>query len=175
MPLTPAAKRQVVEEFHEIATGAQSAVAADYTGMTVSQMTDFRSKARESGVHVQVVKNTLAKLAFTGTDLECLNESLVGPLILLLSGDDPGAPARLVKDFAKENQKPVAKAVALSGSLYGAEDLDRISKLPTLDEARAQLLGTLQAPASKLVRTLAEPAGKTVRLLAAYRDSQQEG
>jgi large subunit ribosomal protein L10 len=166
-------KKALVAEVNEVATDALSAVAADYRGMTVEQMTEFRAKARGEGVYVRVVKNTLAKRAIDGTEFECLADSLTGPIILAFSKDDPGAAARIVKDFAKTCEQLVTQAVAIGGMAYPASDLDRLAKLPTLDQARGQLLGLLQAPASKFVRTIAEPQAKFVRLLAAYRDQQQ--
>jgi large subunit ribosomal protein L10 len=166
-------KKALVAEVNEVAANALSGIAADYRGMTVAQMTEFRTKARGEGVYVRVVKNTLAKLAIDGTEFECLADSLVGPIILAFSKDDPGAAARVVKDFAKGCEELVTKAVAIGGAAYPASDLDRLAKLPTLDQARAQLLGLLQAPAGKFVRTIAEPQAKFVRLLAAYRDQQQ--
>jgi len=172
MSLTLQQKQAVVSEVREVAATAQAAVAAEYVGLTVTQMTQLRAKARETGVYVRVVKNTLARRAFDGTDFECLKDSLTGPLLLVFSGDDPGAGARLVRDFAKDNQKLVPKAVAFAGELRPASDLALLANLPTLDEARAKLLSIFQAPQTKLVRTLAEPAGQFVRVLAAYRDKQ---
>ena len=166
-------KQALVAEVKEVASSALSAVAADYRGMTVAQMTEFRVKARGEGVYVRVVKNTLAKRAIDGTDFECLADSISGPIILAFSQDDPGAAARVVKDFAKTCEDLVTQAVAIGGDVYPAGDLDRLASLPTLDQARAQLLGLLQAPASKFVRTIAEPQAKFVRLLAAYRDHQE--
>ena len=166
-------KRALVAEVNEVAGSALSAIAADYRGMTVAEMTDLRAKARVEGVYVRVVKNTLAKRAIDGTEFECLADSLTGPTILAFSKDDPGAAARLVKDFAKDCERLVTQAVAIGGAAYPASDLERLAKLPTLDQARAQLLGLLQAPAGKFVRTIAEPHAKFVRLLAAYKDKQQ--
>ena len=166
-------KQALVAEVKEVASSALSAVAADYRGMTVAQMTEFRVKARSEGVYVRVVKNTLAKRAIDGTDFECLADSISGPIILAFSKEDPGAAARVVKDFAKTCEDLVTQAVAIGGDVYPAGDLDRLASLPTLDQARAQLLGLLQAPASKFVRTIAEPQAKFVRLLAAYRDHQE--
>ncbi len=166
-------KKALVAEVNEVAASALSAIAADYRGMTVAQMTEFRAKARNEGVYVRVVKNTLARRAVDGTEFECLSDSLKGPIILAFSQEDPGAAARVVKDFAKECEELVTQAVAIGGELYPASDLDRLAKLPTLDQARAQLLGLLQAPAGKFVRTIAEPQAKFVRLLAAYRDQQE--
>jgi len=166
-------KKALVAEVKEVATDALSAIAADYRGMTVEQMTEFRVKARNENVYVRVVKNTLAKRAVDGTEFECLADSITGPIILAFSRDDPGAAARIVKDFAKTCEQLVTQAVAIGGTAYPASDLDRLAKLPTLDQARGQLLGLLQAPAGKFVRTIAEPQAKFVRLLAAYRDQQQ--
>jgi large subunit ribosomal protein L10 len=160
-------KQALVEEVNAIAASALSAIAAEYRGMSVAQITDLRAKARSQGVYVRVVKNTLAKRAVEGTEFACLRESLKGPLILAFSREDPGAAARVFKDFAKGNDKLVTKAVAIGGVLYGPADLDRLASLPTLDQARAILLGVLQAPAVKLVRTLAEPPALVARVLAA--------
>ena len=160
-------KQALVEEVNAIAASALSAIAAEYRGMSVAQITDLRAKARSQGVYVRVVKNTLAKRAVEGTEFACLRETLKGPLILAFSREDPGAAARVFKDFAKGNDKLVTKAVAIGGVLYGPADLDRLASLPTLDQARAILLGVLQAPAVKLVRTLAEPPALVARVLAA--------
>ncbi|MCE7903654.1 MAG: 50S ribosomal protein L10 [Gammaproteobacteria bacterium PRO9] len=160
-------KKALVEEVSAIAASAQSAVAAEYRGLTVSQITELRAKARSQGVYVRVVKNTLAKRAIEGTEFACLKEALKGPLILAFSREDPGAAARVVKDFAKANEKLVTRAVAIGGTAYGPDDLERLASLPTLDQARAMLLGLLQASGTKLVRTLAEPAALLARVLAA--------
>ena len=173
MSLTLEQKKSVVAEVSEVAANAESAIAAEYLGLSVAQMTELRSKARDKGVYVRVVKNSLARRAIDGTDFECLNDSLKGPLLLVFSSDDPGAGARIVKDFAKDNAQLVTKAIAFAGQLRPAEDLNLLASMPTLDEARAQLLSVMKAPQTKLVRTLAEPAGQFVRVLAAYRDSGQ--
>jgi large subunit ribosomal protein L10 len=160
-------KKALVDEVSAIAATAHSAVAAEYRGMTVAQVTDLRAKARSQGVYVRVIKNTLARRAVEGTGFACLKEALKGPLILAFSREDPGAAARVVKDFARTNEKLVTKAVAIGGTLYGPADLERLASLPTLDQARAILLGVLQAPGTKLARTLAEPAALIARVLAA--------
>ncbi len=167
-------KKALIAEVNEVASAALSAVAAEYRGLTVVEMTELRQQARESGVYLRVVKNTLARRAVEGTQFECLKDSLTGPLILAFSTEDPGAAARLVKDFSKEHEKLVARLVAIGGVLYPESDLTRLANLPTLDEGRAQLLGLLIAPASKLVRLLAEPPAQLARLLGAYRDQQPE-
>ncbi|MBL8199810.1 MAG: 50S ribosomal protein L10 [Chromatiales bacterium] len=166
-------KKALVDEVSAIAATAHSAVAAEYRGMTVAQVTDLRAKARSQGVYVRVIKNTLARRAVEGTEFACLKEALKGPLILAFSREDPGAAARVVKDFAKTNEKLVTKAVAIGGTLYGPADLERLASLPTLDQARAILLGVLQAPGTKLARTLAEPAALIARVLAARGKAEE--
>jgi large subunit ribosomal protein L10 len=166
-------KKALVAEVAAVAANAQSVVAAEYRGLTVTQMTDLRTKARKSGVYLRVVKNTLARKAIAGTQFECVSKSLKGPLVLAFSKDDPGAAARLVKAFAKDNDKLVPTVVSLGGSTLAAKDLDRVASLPTLETARAMLLGVLQAPASKLVRTIAEPHTRLVRALAAVKDKRE--
>ena len=145
----------------------------EYRGLTVEQLTDLRVKAREGGVYVKVAKNTLVRRAVEGTEFECMTESLTGPLLLAFSMEDPGAAARLVKDYAKEHDLLVAKNVAIGGELYDASELDRLSKLPTYDQALAMLMGVMKAPVEKFVRTLAEPHTKMVRTFAAVRDAKQ--
>jgi large subunit ribosomal protein L10 len=165
-------KRSLVAEVNEVAATSQSAIAAEYRGLSVAQMTDFRSKARSEGVYVRVVKNTLAKRAIEGTAFECLKDALQGPLILAFSREDPGAAARIVKNFAKENENLVTKAIAIGGQLYGAGDLERLANLPTLDQARSMLLGVLMAPLNQFARTIAEPSAMLARVLAARGKSE---
>jgi large subunit ribosomal protein L10 len=166
MPLSSEAKRALVDEVSQVAASAQSAVAAEYRGLTVGEMTELRVQARQSDVYLKVVKNTLARRAVAGTDFECMQESLSGPVILAFSREDPGAAARVIKGFARDHDKLKAVAISLGGALYPAADLDRVASLPTLDEARAMLLGTVLAPMSQLVRTLAEPPAMLARTLA---------
>lgn len=173
MSLTLEQKKSVVAEVNAVAETAQAAIAAEYAGLTVAQMTNLRVRARAAGVYVKVVKNTLARRALDGTTFACLQPKLTGPLLLVFSREDPGAGARVLRDFIKENQKLVPVAIAFAGTLRGPEDLQALASMPTLDEARSQLLGIFKAPAGQLVRTLAEPAGQFVRVLAAYRDQQQ--
>lgn len=173
MSLTLAQKKAVVSEVNGIAAGAQAVIVAEYLGLSVADMTVLRANARAQGVTIRVVKNSLARRAVVGTDFECLVDSLTGPLLLVFSPNDPGVGARIVRDFAKTNNRLVTTAIAFGGSVRSPEDLDLVANMPTLDEARAQLVGTLQAPATQLVRTLVEPAGQFVRVVAAYRDQQQ--
>ncbi len=166
-------KQQIVAEVNEVAASALSAVVADYRGLTVAEMTEMRSKARESGVYLRVVRNTLAKRAVEGTEYECLDETFVGPTLIAFSQEDPGSAARLVKDYAKEHDALEVKALSIGGELISADQIDRVATLPTLDEARALLMAVMQAPVVKLARTLNEVPGKLVRTVAAIRDQKE--
>ena len=162
-------KQAMVTEVQAVAQTAHSVVAAEYRGLTVSQLTGLRAKARGAGVYMRVVKNTLARRAVAGTPYECIAGSLKGPLILAFSQEDPGAAARVVKEFAKGNNKLVPMLVALGGRMFAAADIDRVASLPTRPQALSMLLGVLQAPVTKFVRTLAEPHAKLVRTVAAVQ------
>jgi large subunit ribosomal protein L10 len=166
-------KKAIVADVAARAATAHSAIAAEYAGLTVGQMTKLRVKARETGVYLRVVKNTLARRAVADTSFACMQEALTGPLVLALSLDDPGSAARLMTEFAKENDKLVIRVVALPGQLLTAEDAKRLASLPTRDEAIAQLMGVMKAPIGKFVRTMAEPANKLARTIAAIRDQKQ--
>ena len=166
-------KKAMVAEVAEVAAVAQSVVAAEYRGLTVGQMTELRAKARVQGVYMRVVKNTLARRALAGTAFEQVGPKLKGPLVLAFSKNDPGAAARLVKDFAKANEKLVATLVSLGGQVLPGGELDRVANLPTREQALSMLLGVLKAPIQKFVATLAEPPAKLARTLAAVRDQKQ--
>ncbi len=166
-------KKALVAEVAEVAARAQSLVAAEYRGLTVGQMTELRAKARRQGVYMRVVKNTLARKALAGTSFESVGPKLKGPLVLAFSKDDPGAAARVVKDFAKAHEKLVATLVSLGGQVLPGGELEKVASLPTREQALSMLLGVLKAPMSKLVRTLAEPPAKLARTLAAVRDQKQ--
>jgi large subunit ribosomal protein L10 len=173
MPLNLEDKKALVAEVSEVASTALSVVAAEYRGLTVVQMTDLRAKARAQGVYMRVVKNTLARKALVGTMFETVGPKLKGPLVLAFSKDDPGAAARVVKDFAKGNDKLVATVVSLGGQVLSGKDIDKVASLPTRDQALSMLLGVIKAPIEKLVRSLAEPPAKLARTLAALRDLKQ--
>lgn len=166
-------KQAIVAEVNQAAKSALSAVLSDYRGLTVAEMTEMRAKARENGVYLRVIRNTLAKRAIEGTEYECLNEAFVGPTMVAFSQEDPGSAARLIKDYAKELEALEVKALAIGGELLEASQLDRVAKLPTRDEALAQLMSVMQAPVIKLARTLNEVPGKLVRTVAAVRDQKQ--
>lgn len=168
-------KKAVVAEVGAVAQEAYSLVAAEYRGLSVDEMTSLRKEARNSGVYMRVVKNSLAKRAVEGTDFECVGEALSGPLLLAFSQEDPGAAARVVKEFSKEHENLVVKAVSIGGELFPANDLDRLANLPTLEQALSMLVGVIQAPITKFVRTLAEPHAKLVRTVAAIKASKEAG
>jgi large subunit ribosomal protein L10 len=167
-------KKTLVAEVNEVASRALSAVVAEYRGLTAGRFDVLRTKARENGIYLHVIKNTLAKRAVKGTEFECLDPALVGPLVIGFSLDDPGAVGRVIKDFAKENDKLVVKALAVGGNLYGAADIDRLANLPTKEQALSMLLGVMKAPITQFVRTTAEPTAKFVRAVKAVADKQAE-
>lgn len=166
-------KKQIVSEVNEAATSALSAVLADYRGVSVSDLTSLRKAARENGVFLRVVRNTLLKRAVASTDYECLNPVLSGPTILAFSMEDPGAAARVLKDFAKGNDKFEIKALSIGGKLLGADQLDALASLPTYDQAVSMLMSVMLAPVTKLARTFNEVPTKVTRAVAAVRDQKQ--
>ena len=166
-------KKVVVAEVNAVAAKALSVVGAENRGLTVTQMTDLRAKARSEGVYVRIVKNTLARKAVAGTAFECIAPALKGPIVLAFSQDDPGAAARIVKAFAKDNDKLVTTLISLGGQLLKPTDLDRVASMPTRAQALSQLLGVLKAPIAKFVSTLAAPNVKLVRTLVAVQEAKQ--
>ena len=166
-------KKLVVEEVAAIAADAHSAIAAEYRGITVTEVTELRRVARESGVYLRVVKNTLARRAVEGTEFECMKEGMTGPLIFAFSMEDPGSAARVINDFAKEHDKLVTKLVSIGGQLYDASELKRLASLPTRDQAISMLMALMKAPVEKFVRTLAEPHAKLTRTVAAVKDQKE--
>ncbi|AMO58510.1 50S ribosomal protein L10 [Endozoicomonas montiporae] len=167
-------KKAIVAEVSEAAQSALSAVIADYRGLTVGQMTELRKQARDGGVYLKVVRNTLARRAVEGTEFECLQDVLVGPTVLAFSQEDPGAAARLMKDFAKENKELEVKALSIAGQVLGAEQIDVLAKMPTLDQARAMLMSVMIAPVTKLARTLNEFPASITRVVAAVADEKKK-
>ncbi len=163
MALNLDSKKVVVEEVAAFAAKAHSAVAAEYRGLTVTELTELRKTARETGVYLRVVKNTLAKRAVAGTEFECMQDALVGPLLLAFSMEDPGSAGRLISNFAKSHDKLITKIVAIGGKSYGGSELPRLANLPTRDQGIAMLMSVMKAPTEKFVRTL-----------AALRDQKQE-
>ncbi|MDG6779204.1 50S ribosomal protein L10 [Thiomicrorhabdus sp. zzn3] len=148
-------KKLVVEEVAGIVAEAGSIVAAEYRGLTVEQMTDLRAKAREAGVKVRVVKNTLARRAVAGTKFEDMADTFVGPLVFAFSGEELGTAARVFKDFAKGNEALVVKSLSIGEGVMDASQLNAVAALPTYDEAVAKLLFVMKEPVAKLARALA--------------------
>ena len=154
-------KKALVAEVQEAAKGALSAVVADARGVTVGKITALRKQAREAGVWMKVVRNTLVRRAVEGTEFECLNDVFVGPTLIAFSKEHPGAAARIFKDLAKENKDFELKGAAFNGA---AVNIELLASLPTYDEAIARLMSTMKEAA----------AGKLVRTIAAVRDQKQE-
>jgi len=173
MPLSLQQKQAVVAEIAEKAASAHSVVAAEYQGLTVGDLETLRQSAREQNVYLKVVKNTLARKAFEDTDYACMSDGMSGQLVYAFSEEEPGGAARVIKDFAKTNNKLVAKLVAFGGELLDPSEINRLASLPTRDQALAMLMSVMQAPVTKLVRTMNEVPGKFVRTVAAVRDSKQ--
>ncbi|MCR6497231.1 50S ribosomal protein L10 [Thermomonas sp. S9] len=164
MALNLSQKQDVVAQVAQVAATAHSLVAAEYAGTTVEQMTAMRKKARETGVFLKVVKNTLAVRAVTGTEYEVAKDSLVGPLLYAFSTEEPGAAGRLIKEFAKGNDKLQPKVVVVGGQQYPASHVEVLASLPTRDQALAML-----------ARVLAEPAAMFARAVKAVADKQGGG
>lgn len=152
MALNLSQKQEVVAELADVAAKAHSLVAAEYAGTTVGQMTAMRKKARETGVYLRVVKNTLASRAVAGTEFECVQDALVGPLLYAFSTEEPGAAGRLIKEFAKTNDKLKPQVVSMSGKLMPGSDLDKLASLPTRDQAISMFLALLMEPATRVAR-----------------------
>ena len=167
-------KQQIVSEVNQAASSALSAVLADYRGVSVEDMTALRKNARANKVYLRVVRNTLLKRAVADTEFECIQEVLVGPTILAFSQEDPGAAARVLKDFAKENDDFEIKALSVGGQLMDASQIDVLAKLPTMDQARSMLMSVMLAPVTKLARTMNEVPSKLTRAVAAVRDQKQD-
>ncbi|AOS96817.1 50S ribosomal protein L10 [Microbulbifer aggregans] len=154
-------KKAIVAEVQQAASSALSAVVADSRGVTVNDMTALRKEARDNGVWLKVVRNTLARRALAGTEYECLIEKFVGPSIIAFSNEHPGAGARILKEFAKGNDKLELKGAAFEGAVT---DVALLASLPTYDEAIAKLMSVMKEAS----------AGKLVRTIAAIRDQKEQ-
>jgi large subunit ribosomal protein L10 len=163
VPLNLEDKKSIVAEVHAVASKAFSAVAAEYRGLTVGEMTELRAKARNSGVYLRVIKNTLARRAVEGTEFECMKDGMVGPLVLAFSQEEPSSAARLIRDFAKGHEKMVVKIGSFGGKMLSPQELDKLASMPTRDQALSMLMSVMKAPVAKLARTI-----------AAVRDQKQE-
>lgn len=173
MPLNLEQKKAIVSDLAELAKVSISAIAADYRGLTVSEMTELRSSARAKGVKMRVYRNTLARRALEGTEFECLRDTLKGPIVLLFAQDEPGAAARMLQDFLKKSERLQVRALAIDGQKLGPDKLKAVASLPSRHEALASLAAVLQAPVVKFVRTLNEPVAQFVRAMGQVRDQKQ--
>ena len=166
-------KQAVVSEIAGKLATAQALIVAEYRGLDVARVTQLRAKARKSGLYLRVLKNTLARRAVKGTPFEQLSDQMIGPLMYGIA-IDPVAGAKVLADFAKENELFVIRGGAMPGSRMSDKDVKALAQLPSREELLARLLGTMQAPVARLVRTMNEVPGKFVRTLAAYRDSKEK-
>lgn len=173
MALSLEQKKKVVVEVAAVAGHAHSAIAAEYRGLSVAEMTKLRVAAREANVYLRVVPNTLAQRAVEGTEFVCMKDGLVGPLVLAFSREEPAPAARVMAGFAKENEKLRVKLIAFGGKLIAPSDIAVLATLPTREEALSRLLAVMKAPISRLARTLAEPCARLARTLAAIREQKQ--
>lgn len=173
MALNLTQKKNVVAELAEVAGSAHSLVAAEYAGLTVAQLTQLRQKARNDGVFLKVAKNTLVSRAVEGTAYDVIKDVLTGPLLYAFSKDDPGAAGRLIKDFAKANDKLKPRLVSMGGQMYPGSHVDVLASLPTRDQALSMLLSVMVQPATMLVRLLSEPASQIARVTNAVGQAKQ--
>ena len=171
MGLSLEQKQAMVSEVAAKLQGAQAVIVAEYRGLNVERVTQLRAKARKSGVYLRVLKNTLARRAVKGTPFEKLSDQMIGPLMYGIS-QDPVAGAKVLSEFAKENELFVIKAGAMPNTVMSSQDIKALAQLPSREELLSKLLGTMQGPVAKLVRTMNEVPSKFVRTLAAYRDSK---
>ena len=165
-------KKKFVKEIKAVADDSITAVVAEYRGLSVVEMTELRKHARNADVYLRVVKNTLARRALEDTKFECMKESLTGPVLLAFAKDDPGAAARVIKNFSKEHIALKAVSLSAGGELLPATDLSRLADLPTLNQARAMLLGVMISPLTKLMQAFFELPTMLVRTFSA-RGSQE--
>jgi large subunit ribosomal protein L10 len=166
-------KQAMVAEVAARLAAAQAVIVAEYRGLDVGRVTQLRAKAKKSGLYLRVLKNTLARRAVKGTPFEKLSASMVGPLMYGIAAD-PVAGAKVLSEFAKDNELFVIRGGALPNSVMSDKDIKALALLPSREELLARLMGTMQAPVAKLARTLNEVPGKFVRTLAAYRDSREK-
>jgi len=166
-------KQAMVLEVTGQLKGAQAVIIAEYRGLNVVRITQLRAKARKSGLYLRVLKNTLVRRAVQGTPFEKLSDQLVGPLMYGIS-QDPVTGAKVLSEFAKDNERFVIKAGAMPNTVMSTKDIKALALLPSRDELLAMLMGTMQAPLVKLLRTMNEVPGKFVRTLAALKDQREK-
>ena len=173
MALSKSEKEQIVKEVKEVALDTSSLVISDARGLKVSELSEIRSQAIQSGIHIQVIKNSLAKLAFEGTDFGCSDEVLFGPSLFAFSFEEPGAAAKLLKTYAKNFDELEIKALVVEGQLLDGSQIDILAKLPSKEEAYSLIANVLQAPVGKFATLLNEVPSKLARVLSAVHDNKQ--
>ena len=171
--LSKSEKEKIVGEVKEVASNASSLVISDARGLKVSELSEVRQKATQSGIHIQVIKNSLAKLAFEGTDFGCSDEVLVGPSLFAFSFEEPGAAAKLLKTYAKNFDNLDIKALVVEGQLLDGSQIDILASLPSKDEAYGLIANVLQAPVTKFATLLNEVPSKLARVLSAVHDKKK--
>lgn len=169
-----AQKREMVDQLGQIFAESGSVVIARYSGLSVAEMTDLRSRFGAAGTQFKVIKNRLAKIALENSGHGEARDMFIEPTGIAF-GSDPVAPAKVAADFAKQNQKFIIIGGFLGETMLDDGGVKALAAIPSLDELRAQLLGVLNAPASKLARTLNAPATGLATVLDAYRRKQEEG
>ena len=172
MALNREAKAMVIDDVSAQLAQAQSVILAEYRGLDVANITELRKKARDAGVYLRVLKNTLVRRSVAGTPFEMLADKMVGPLIYGIS-TDPVAAAKVMNDFAKANEVFVIKAGAMPNYLMDAAGVKALASMPSRDELLSKLLGTMQAPVAQFVRTLNEVPSKFVRTVAALKTQRE--
>ena len=165
-------KKELVERLSKQLADAEISVLVDYKGLTVLQVTELRAKLREAGVQMEVVKNTLMRLASKGTDSELLYELCKGPNAVVVSQDDPVAPAKILVDFAKDNEKLEIKGAAMGGKLLSVAEIEQLAKMPSKEDLLAKLVYTLNAVPTNLVNVLSGVPRSFVNVLNAVKDQK---
>ena len=173
MALSKSEKERIVGEVKEVASNASSLVISDARGLKVTELSEVRQKATQSGIHIQIIKNSLAKLAFEGTDFGCTDEVLTGPSLFAFSYAEPGAAAKMLKTYAQNFEALEIKALVVEGQLLDGAQIDVLASLPSREEALTLIASVLQAPISKFATLLNEVPTKLARVLAAVRDNKQ--
>lgn len=168
-----AKKHQIVDAVHNDFKAAALAIVAEYRGVNVAGMSELRRSAHESNVHIQVVKNTLARRAVQETEFECLTDHFTGP-VAIATADNPVVAAKTVSGFAKTNPQFKVQAGAMNGRLVNEDEINALASMPSREELLAMVVGTMAAPMQKLVSTLHALPSKLVRTMAAVRDQKAE-
>ncbi len=174
MALTLESKKVIVNEVNSVAKDSIAIGVAEYSGLTVAQMTELRQLARGLEVSIRVVKNTLAKRAFVDTNCACVTKLLSGAVIIGFAKDAPGSVAKVFRDFAKDNDQLVVRGLGVAGEFIEASELNKISKLLTKDEAISALMALILAPVEKLAKILNALPIKLTRIVSMIRDQKQQ-